>query len=406
MALGHNTSIVRDGLVFYYDMGNTQKSWNGKPTTNLNDNVYFSTTSPYGTYGFSHNNSLTATSAYAPAIGNGNSCIVEATSSVGGTIARAGMTHSAFTNGSTATVSFFAKGIGSSIGKSLHVHAFADSAAGPISTGSTDSFNGTSIGVLTDQWKRYSHTFTWNSATNSYANALNMYAVVFNLQVGERFLVSCPQAEIGNIATPFINGTRSNTQAVLDLTNNHTITASSLTYNANGTFRFNGSSDVLTIPNSALLNPTTGLTIDSWVNFDTDSADFIFEKGDVNTQYSLFSHGTDIVFRTYHSGDASYDTQNPSKSAVGVVNGQWVNVVGSWDGTTKRIYINGELKHSVAKSGNLVTTSLGASVGRFGGNTTGYYFDGSISVVRVYQRGLTATEIKQNFEALRDRYGI
>ena len=35
MALGHSPSIVTNGLVFAYDMGNPQKSWKGAPTTNL-----------------------------------------------------------------------------------------------------------------------------------------------------------------------------------------------------------------------------------------------------------------------------------------------------------------------------------------------------------------------------------
>ena len=34
MSLSHSPSIVTDGLVMYYDMHNTQKSWKGKPTTN------------------------------------------------------------------------------------------------------------------------------------------------------------------------------------------------------------------------------------------------------------------------------------------------------------------------------------------------------------------------------------
>lgn len=151
---------------------------------------------------------------------------------------------------------------------------------------------------------------------------------------------------------------------------------------------------------------TTGLTIESWVKFDGNSDDFIFEKGDVNTQYSLFSHSTDIVFRTYHAGDGGYHTQNPEKSAVGITNGVWVHIVGSWDGYTKRIFVNGELKNEVAKSGALVTTAQGASVGRFGGTTTGYYFNGSIAKVMVYNRGLTASEVKDNFNAHRGRYGL
>ena len=35
MALNHSPKIVTDGLVFYYDMNNTKKSWIGRPTTNV-----------------------------------------------------------------------------------------------------------------------------------------------------------------------------------------------------------------------------------------------------------------------------------------------------------------------------------------------------------------------------------
>jgi hypothetical protein len=45
-------------------------------------------------------------------------------------------------------------------------------------------------------------------------------------------------------------------------------------------------------------------------------------------------------------------------------------------------------------------------VGRFGGTSNGYWFGGSISSVSVYNKGLTAAEIQQNFEAMRGRYGI
>ena len=34
MSCSSGPNIVTNGLVFEYDMGNTQKSWKGKPTTN------------------------------------------------------------------------------------------------------------------------------------------------------------------------------------------------------------------------------------------------------------------------------------------------------------------------------------------------------------------------------------
>ena len=185
-------------------------------------------------------------------------------------------------------------------------------------------------------------------------------------------------------------------------------TNSNITYSSTngGIFYFNNSSSVSLISNSPSLNPTTGLTIESWVKFDGNSNDFIFEKGNVNTQYSLFSHSTDIVFRTKHSGDGLYHTQSPAKSTVGVVNGQWHHIVGSWDGSTKIIYVDGILRNSVSKSGNLVTQTTGAAVGRFGGTSTGYYFGGYIPKVALYNRALSAEEITQNYNALKSRFEL
>jgi len=170
-------------------------------------------------------------------------------------------------------------------------------------------------------------------------------------------------------------------------------------------FYFNGS-NVSNIPNSPSLNPTTGLTIESWVKFDTNSADFIFEKGNVNTQYSLFSHGTDIMFRTFHAADSGYHNTSQAKTTIGVVNGQWHHIVGSWDGAVKRIFIDGLLKYSLNKSGALITRTTDAAVGRFGGTTSGYHFNGKIAKVAVYGRGLTADEIWRHFTALRGRFGV
>ena len=42
MSLGHGAKIVTNGLVFAYDMGpnpGANKSWKGKPTTNLHTNT-------------------------------------------------------------------------------------------------------------------------------------------------------------------------------------------------------------------------------------------------------------------------------------------------------------------------------------------------------------------------------
>ena len=175
-----------------------------------------------------------------------------------------------------------------------------------------------------------------------------------------------------------------------------------------GTFIFNDSTSVGIITTYESLNyPRTGLTIEAWVVFTGNNSDFIFEKGDVNSQYSLFSHSTDIVFRTYHEPrGASYHslTIDPRTSA-GIFNDTWHHIVGSWDGTTKRIYVDGILRNSAGKTGDLVTNETAAAVGRFGGTSTGFYFGGNIAIVRVYEKGLDDAEVLQNYNFSKTRFG-
>jgi len=172
-----------------------------------------------------------------------------------------------------------------------------------------------------------------------------------------------------------------------------------------GVFDFNNSTSESTIANSDSLNPVSQLTLEAVVNFDGNSTDFIFEKGNVNTQYSIFSHGTDLVFRTVHQGVSGYDSLYGAKSQ-GITNGQYHHVLGSYNGSTKKLYIDGKEVATKNKTGNLVTTTPGASVGDFGGASTGYPFGGKIALVRVYNIGLNASQVKQNFEAIRGRFGI
>jgi Concanavalin A-like lectin/glucanases superfamily len=403
MSAGNGPSVATTGLVFYYDMSNTQKSWLGSPTTNLyyavnnylngngnhwinsggatyNDNDT-SETPPYIPYASALPASLRITSCKTTTVGN----------------QQVGMGITSVSPSTTYTMSVWLKTTHKVWQASPYMRTNVNN-----NSIATFDYNGDTnfLNWPTNQWIRLTATGT----TQSNENGIYLSSYIGDT-VGHKILYYGFQIEQKSFATPLVAGTRSNTQAIVDLTGNSVITANSLTYTSDNTFRFDGSQH-LSVPNSSYFNMTTALSIEAWVKFDGNSDDFIFEKGDVNTQYSLFSHGDDIVFRTYHSGDGGYHSQNPSKATVGVVNGQWTHIVGSWDGATKRIYINGVLRDAVSKSGSLVTTSKGASVGRFGGDTTGYYFNGLIGSVKVYNTGLSASEVKQNFSAARSRYGI
>jgi hypothetical protein len=287
--------------------------------------------------------------------------------------------------GSTVTFSTYLKGSGT-----CHLTTYDDQSGYGVSSTIT----------LTNEWVRYSYTRTINASATSH------WSGVRGILTSTNVYIAASQAEIKGHATPFTATTRSSTASLIDLKKTTDIDVSSVSFDSTGQPTFDNTDDRITMPNSSVFNHTSELSIEAWVKFDGNSADFIFEKGNVNTQYSLFSHGSDIVFRTLHAGDGGYQSLGPSKTTAGITNGQWHHIVGSWDGSTKRIYVDGVDKASVSKSGALTTTSNGAAIGSFGGTSSGYYFGGEIAIVKIYDKGLSATEVKQNYNSHKNRFDI
>lgn len=81
--------------------------------------------------------------------------------------------------------------------------------------------------------------------------------------------------------------------------------------------------------------------------------------------------------------------------------GQWYMLTGV-QGTTMDIYINGVLGQSIASNVNVATNTV--NLGRYQGNARP--LNGNVAQTLIYNRALTATEILQNFNATRGRFGI
>jgi len=176
-------------------------------------------------------------------------------------------------------------------------------------------------------------------------------------------------------------------------------------------FSFNSTTNsrFIRIPNTTILDTQTP-SVEVWIKTNTTNQEgFWFEKGSVNTQYSLFQNGSDILWRQNFGGTFNQLTTTTSAGA-GINTSSWFQVVGTFTTGSRKLYVNGILKNSDSQTGTIATNNGGMSIGVYGGyayaGSRGYYYNGDIAIVRVYNKELSASEILTNYNALKGRFGL
>ena len=109
---------------------------------------------------------------------------------------------------------------------------------------------------------------------------------------------------------------------------------------------------------------------------------------------------------THFIGFERYGSNSPSGTSVSIPNptGKWNHCVFSYDGTTTRIYLNNILVSSGGSSVSITNTTESLAVG--GAITYGSYSNYRLGSFKVYNIGLSAQQVTQNFNSLRGRYGL
>jgi hypothetical protein len=373
MSLSHSPQVITDGLTFYYDMFNRQKSWRGRKN--------LAKTSA-GVIDWSIGN-LTGVVSRSEVVANE---VYRITCTTSGAF-RFSFNLSNLINGGIYTLSFKFRYINAAINDFV----LTDWNDTSITRETISLGDGVYFQYGTGTRSTYDATYRFMDASMSSGQIVELWDF---------------QLEQNTIPTVYVNNLLSNTEQLIDLTNQNTITANTLTYAADGTFSFNGSSNLMIFPENSIFNSQSH-SVEVWVRTNaTTQNGFWFEKGNVNTQYSLFQEGGVIQWRHRYT-DNVLDSQSTT-TATYLNTTNWAQVVGTYGGGLKRTYINGALVSSRAESRTVSTNTNGCSIGVYGGfnGSRSYWYNGDIGIVKVYNRALTALEIQQNFNALRGRYGV
>jgi len=155
--------------------------------------------------------------------------------------------------------------------------------------------------------------------------------------------------------------------------------------------------------NSNSLNITrNAVTISGWVNpsgLPTGAERILVKEvignSDPFASYGLFRIAANNVRMRISTGGAGSGTIATSNSTLPI--NKWTHVVGVYNGTDIRIYINGVLDMTpVAKSGNIVSTTENVTIGTdLQVNPESENWQGLLDEVRIYNRALTANEVSQ-----------
>jgi len=152
---------------------------------------------------------------------------------------------------------------------------------------------------------------------------------------------------------------------------------------------FDGVNDIVSVPDSNLLDLAPGMTLEAWVKPTTVSGwrTVLLKERPGQLTYALYAAGDSGRPLTEVTAGTQRDARNTAALPVGV----WTHLAATYDKSTLRLYVNGTQVASTAVSGTLVNSTRALKIG---GNTIwGEYFAGLIDEVRVYERALTPAEI-------------
>jgi hypothetical protein len=185
--------------------------------------------------------------------------------------------------------------------------------------------------------------------------------------------------------------------------NHGTISGDGVVYSSdnNGTLVFDGVGDDVEFGPGA----TSVFTYSAWFNTDVVSDGFRTILGYAGSNYSMIILENDASHITFWASDGlnlSYRLGTPAIST-----GRWYNVVFIREGSNITGGYKAYLDSVFTGSLNSGTQTLSTNDFHIGGRPdTSQFFDGKISSVSVYNRALSASEIAQNYNALKGRFGL
>jgi hypothetical protein len=396
--------LIKDELLFGYDSGygvadnhTATRFYKGEPTTNAVPLVDFLDTSNWTGNGWSG----------AIAVSTDYPNTLEVTSTNGW---RTYCIDTGITSGGTVSFSYEykAKSIGnpSSFMMNLngtHLGSFTNGLG-----------NGTNADLRSGKWIKVTKTWTANSDSKVAIGSRGSDGAGFTDVVYVRNF----QVELNGHATPYTESSRSATASLINLGSSGNINVNNISFDSTGQPTFDGTDDQIVHDPGIFprdFNETFSIEViyyvpasANWSGVTPARQATILARGGYAGIWGLCRYNTNNVLGFYIRTGASSTTYDISTT---IERDKYYHIVGTWNGSNRaELYLNGELVHYEVNPFTGTTCDNTGSILIGGGNSfsgsNGGYVEAKIPVAKVFKKCLTATEVKQNFRAYKNRFNI
>ena len=203
--------------------------------------------------------------------------------------------------------------------------------------------------------------------------------------------------------TPFVAGTRSSTQSLIDLKRSRDIDVSNVSFSSTGQPEFDGTDDYIQIPDPNV-SSSSGFSIEMIIKpTNASSSPMIItpNSGGIDHFVRLGSNGR-LYMRMIVAADSSVQDFTTTTLLSSTDYHYVVFTFKQSEGG--KAYYNGSQESAASANFTALDWSSVWKIGQRGNNT--FFFDGELPILKVHNGVLTADQVKQNYNAYKNRFDI
>jgi Concanavalin A-like lectin/glucanases superfamily/Fibronectin type III domain/Lysyl oxidase len=162
---------------------------------------------------------------------------------------------------------------------------------------------------------------------------------------------------------------------------------------ANKAVRFDGSNDHARVPHASAISPTQRVTVEAWIKPNAVPSSGFASIVTKPEAYSLQFNGGRLEFTVIQNGARRRTQAAPGAIAAG----QTYHVVGTYDASNARLYVNGAQVATTALTGAISAPSNALTIAAW--DSSQEFFNGTVDEVAVYPSALTAARVAAHHSA-------